>query len=105
MKQLVNLDNCLPDFFNGHENAVLIAYYDKSTTIEDVLNQLEDDVNNQDIDLEWSGYSYEEFDQAMLKCRNENSEKLNSLYMPDTEFEFSEENDIDNYPVAYFTVV
>jgi len=54
MKQLVNLDNCLSDFFQGHKNLVLVASYDKNTTIEDVLNQLEQDINNQDVDSEYA---------------------------------------------------
>ena len=104
MKQLVNLDNCLPDFFNGHKNAVLVAYYDKNTTINDVLDQLKQDINGQDIDPEWSGYSFDDFDQALAECRKENFQRLELPYMLDCDFEFSEENENDNFPVAYFTV-
>ena len=105
MKILKNLDNCLPDYFQGHKNAVLVAYYDKNTTIEDVLNQLKQDINGQDIDPEWSGYSFDDFDQALAKARKDNFAYLANLYSPDCEFEFSEEDNDNEYPVAYFTLI
>ena len=49
MKILIYLDACLPDYFNGHHNHVLIAYYDKTTTISDIFEQLENDTNNQEL--------------------------------------------------------
>lgn len=107
MKTLVNLDNCLPDYFSGHSNRVLVAYYDKNTTIKDILEQIESDANNQDIDGEFCGFSWCEFKRALKQSKLDNKDIMENPYMPDCDFEFCDNDknqDWDNYPVAFFTI-
>ena len=100
MKALINIDNCLPDYFRGHHNTVLIAYYDKNTTIGNILDDLESDSNDNVENPE--GFTWGEFDKALKVAREEND--LDKVYMPDCDFEFSEDNEDDVFPIAYFTL-
>jgi len=105
MKTLINLDNCLPDYFQGHHNRVMVAYYDAETTIGDVLNQIEDDVINSEISEEFDGFSWGDVEKAMTQAKEENKDNLENKYMPDCDFIFSEDNENDCFPVAYFTLI
>ena len=104
MKQLINIDNCLPDYFSGFHNQVFVAYYDKNTTIQDILEQIENEANNSEIDLEYSGFNWDQFNLAMSEAKENNKDNLQNKYMPDCDFEFSEDNENDEFPVAYFSL-
>ena len=90
MKRLINIDNCHPDYFGGHHNRVLVAYYDKHTTVSEVLEEIEQDVNNQEITKEYCNFSYSDFKKALVIAYDENFEVLKKQYMPDCEYSYDE---------------
>lgn len=101
MKELVFLDYCHPDYFQGHSNLVLIAFPDKYTTIGETLNQIEEYANSQEIDPEFCGYSYDDLDAALKRARAEHD--LDKAVLPNTDVDFDTVED-EEYPVAYFTL-
>lgn len=110
MKQLINLDNCYSDYFSGHHNRVLVASYDKHTTVSEILEQIESDSWHSEIIKEYDGFSLSEFNKAMILAYDNNFDNLKNLYMPDCDYSFDESDsdylgDGEDGCTAYFTIV
>jgi len=108
MQNLINLDNCHSDYFRGYHKTVFIAFYDKHTTILDILDQVELDANNY---CDFQGFKYSDFKKAMLLSRHDNRDVLQNAYMPNCDFSFSEndsdyigDENIEFSPIAYFSI-
>ena len=106
----------LSDYFCGTPGIMLPLSIDKNTTVNEVLSQLEDEINQVLEHIEGTA-QYHGFPVDTLEyCIDEQMAKMSDyvringktdqIYNPDLDFTFSdiEEDDFEEYPVAIFTI-
>ena len=105
----------LTDYFSGTAGVMLPLNIDNKMTVSQIIDQLEEEINIVWDHIEYTA-EYNDFsgdlesaiDTELQKIREENKDKLDTIHMPDLEFDFDTEyqDDIDmgGYPVLILTI-
>ena len=103
--KLVLLDCCLPDYFRGHHNRVLVCYPTNETTVMECLEELESDANSQEITKEFCGFDYADLEKAFIRFQTDNKTVLAKACFPSLESIPESESDDFESVAAYFTII
>jgi hypothetical protein len=103
------------DYFGGTSGVWINIYLDKKTTVKDIIDQLESEINAIYDHIEYVA-EYNEFtgdlnaaiDKEIKAIKEENKGKMDKIHAPDLEFNFDTESqdDLDfmEYPVLILTI-
>jgi len=106
--EIVDNGVMLTDYFSGTNGVQINIYFDNETTIKDIIESLENEIN-----LMWDYIEgvaqYHEFtknleesiDECINDIKEENKERMQEIAFP--EIELSEDEDCDN-PVLILTI-
>jgi hypothetical protein len=105
----------LNDYFGGTSGVWINIYLDNKTTVKDIIDQLESEINaiydHIEYVAEYHGFSKDPestIDMELQKIKEENKDKMDIIYMPDLEFDFDTESqdnlDMREYPVLILTI-
>jgi hypothetical protein len=105
----------LNDYFGGTSGVWINIYLDNKTTVKDIIDQLESEINaiydHIEYVAEYHGFSKDlesAIDMEFQKIKEENKDKMDIIYMPDLEFDFDTESqdglDMREYPVLILTI-
>lgn len=110
--QLINHGIMLPYYFQGTSGISLYVSIDQKTTIAEMIQELDNNIN-----LFWDHIEYVasicEFPQYLLEPKIEqliqdlkasNKENLNNFVAPELDFTFDDQNCDDIYPVIIFSI-
>lgn len=113
--EIVDHGVMLNDYFGGTSGVWINIYLDNKTTVRQIIEQLESEVNmlwdHIEYTAEYNGFSGD-LDSAInaeiQAIKDENKDKLDKIYMPDLDYCFAdmEQDDLDSteYPVLILTI-
>lgn len=101
----------LTDYFQGTSGAWLNVSLDKHSTYADIIEELENEINSVFDHIEYVAESNnftgdlsesikKEIDSIKEFCKD----KIGDVFDPSLDFEFSEDDDFQEYPVYIFTI-
>ena len=105
----------LPDYFSGTTGVMLPLSIDKTTTVGQIVAQLESEINavwdHIEYTAEMHGFDSDlnsAIDQEIELIKEENKDKMNKIHMPTLDYCFDTENqediDCNEYPVLILTI-
>jgi hypothetical protein len=103
------------DYFGGTSGVWINIYLDNTTTVKDIIDQLESEINAIYDHIEYvtenngfTGDLESAIDMELQKIKEENKDKMDMIHMPGLEFDFDTESqdDLDfmEYPVLILTI-
>lgn len=103
------------DYFSGTSGVMLPLSIDNTTTVGEIIDQLESEVNmvweHIEYTAEYNGFTgdlVKAIDQEIELIKEENKDKMNKILNPDLDYCFDTESqddlDRDEYPVLILTI-
>lgn len=99
-------------YFSGTSGVWINISLDKNTTVKEIIEQLESEINQTWENIEFSAEANEfegdlesSIEEELKKIREENKDKMDQVHNPDLEFSFEEEFDeYTDFPVLILTI-
>ena len=101
----------LSDYFQGTSGARLNVSLDKNSTYSDIIQELEDEINATFDNIAYIAESHDftgdlesQINDELTDIKEYCKDKMNDVFDPSLDFEFSEDDDFQGYPVHIFTI-
>jgi septation ring formation regulator EzrA len=103
----------LPDYFSGTSGVMLPLSLDNRTTVKEIIDSLEMEINSlwDHIEFvaenhEFDGNLSESIDFELVKIKEENKHRMDEIHAPTLDFCFSADDDLCflEYPVLILTI-
>ena len=101
----------LSDYFQGTSGAWLNVPLDKNSTYSDIIQELENEINSAFDHVEYVAESHnftgdlsEAIDKELADIKEYCKDKMDDVFDPSLDFELTEDNDFQEYPVYIFTI-
>lgn len=101
----------LTDHFHGTSGVWLNVSLDKHSTYADIINELENEINSTYDHVEYVAESHnftgdlsEAIDKELADIKEYCKDKMDDVFDPSLDFEFTENDDFQEYPVFIFTI-
>lgn len=101
----------LSDYFQGTSGVWLNAQLDKHSTYADIIKELENEINSVFDHVEYvaesndfTGNLSEEIEKELANIKEFCKDKMDDIFDPSLDFEFTENDNIQDYPVYIFTI-
>ena len=101
----------LADYFHGTSGVWLNVSLDKHSTYTDIIEELENEINLAFDHIEYiaelhgfTGDLSESIEKELSDMKEFCKDKMNDVFDPLLDFEFTEDDDFQEYPVYIFTI-
>ena len=101
----------LSDYFRGTSGVWINAPLDKNSTYADIIKELENEINLVFDHIEYVAESHDftgdlesQINDELADIKEFCKDKMEDVFDPSLDFEFTEDNDFQEYPVHIFTI-
>ena len=101
----------LSDYFQGTSGVWLNISLDKNSTYSDIIKELENEINSVLDHVEYVAESHnftgdlsEAIEKELADIKEFCKDKMEDVFDPSLDFEFTDDIDMDEYPVYIFTI-
>lgn len=101
----------LSDYFSGTSGVWINVLLDKNSTYSDIIKELENEINLIFDHIEYVAESHnftsdlsEAIEKELADIKEYCKDKMDDVFDPSLDFEFTENDDFQEYPVYIFTI-
>lgn len=109
--EIVSHGVMLSDYFSGTSGVWINVSLDKHSTYADIIRELENEINLVFDHVEYVAESHdftgdlsEAIEKEIADIKDYCKDKMDYVFDPSLDFEFSEDDDFQEYPVYIFTI-
>ena len=101
----------LSDYFSGTSGVWINVLLDKHSIYADIIKELENEINLVFDHIEYTAESHDftgdlesQINDELTDIKKYCKDKMDDVFDPSLDFEFTEDNDFQEYPVHIFTI-